>query len=158
MVGYAVQNILSRAYFARQNGRTPLIAGAVSIGVNVVLCMALTDTMAVDGLAIASAVSATVYGLLLLIPMQREDGGVVDGTFCADLLKMLLAAVVMGACARGACDLMAALFGEGKLALLVSLGAGACVGLVVYFAVCAVLRLEEAGMAVGLVKRVIKRG
>jgi putative peptidoglycan lipid II flippase len=120
--------------------------------------MALTNRLQVAGLAIASAVSATVYGLLLLIPMQREDGGVVDGKFCADLLKMLLAAVVMGACARGACDLTAALLGAGKLALLVSLGAGACVGLVVYFAVCAVLRLEEAGMAVGLVKRVIKRG
>ena len=27
MAGYALQNILSRAYFARQQGRVPLIAG-----------------------------------------------------------------------------------------------------------------------------------
>ena len=158
MAGYAVQNILSRAYFARQNGRVPLIAGGVSIGVNVALCMVLTDTLAVDGLAIASAVSCTVYGLLLLIPMQREGGGVVDGKFCADLLKMLLATLVMGVCAGGVCTLCAALLGESKPALLLALGAAAGVGLAVYFVVCLLLRLEEAGMAAGLVKRVVKRG
>ncbi len=38
MAGYAVQNILSRAYFARQEGSGPLVAGAVSIGVNILLC------------------------------------------------------------------------------------------------------------------------
>ena len=158
MVGYAVQNILSRAYFARQNGRTPLVAGAVSIGVNVVLCMALTDTLAVNGLAIASAVSATVYGLLLLLPLQREDGGILDGKFCADLLKMLAATLVMGACARGGCALVTALLGEGKIALLIALGVAGGTGLAVYFAVGMVLRLEEANMAAGLVKRVVKRG
>ena len=35
MTGYAVQNILSRAYFARQKGKVPLAAGAASILVNV---------------------------------------------------------------------------------------------------------------------------
>ena len=34
MAGYAVQNILSRAYFARQKGKIPLLAGGASILVN----------------------------------------------------------------------------------------------------------------------------
>ena len=41
MGGYALQNILSRAYFARQQGRVPLIAGGASILVNTALCWAL---------------------------------------------------------------------------------------------------------------------
>ena len=58
MAGYALQNILSRAYFARQQGRGPLVAGALSIGVNLLLCMALVGPLEVRGLAIASAVSS----------------------------------------------------------------------------------------------------
>ena len=65
MTGYAVQNILSRAYFARQKGKVPLAAGAASILVNVLLCMALAQRMGVAGLALSSAVSSTVYALLL---------------------------------------------------------------------------------------------
>ena len=79
MAGYAVQNILSRAYFARQDGKTPLVAGAVSILVNIALCMVLTGPFRVAGLAFSSAVSSTVYALLLLLPMQRRGEGVLDG-------------------------------------------------------------------------------
>ena len=49
MVGYGLQNILSRAYFARQDGRTPLVAGGVSILANILLCMVLTEPMGVAG-------------------------------------------------------------------------------------------------------------
>ena len=73
MAGYALQNILSRAYFARQQGRGPLVAGALSIGVNLLLCMALVGPLEVRGLAIASAVSSTVYALLLIV-MALRDG------------------------------------------------------------------------------------
>lgn len=158
MVGYAVQNILSRAYFARQNGRTPLIAGAVSIGVNVVLCMALTGSLQVNGLAIASAVSSTVYGLLLLIPMQRGGEGVLDRTFCGDLVKMLLATLVMAGAARGVYALLGGVMAAGKLFTLVGLGLCAGVGLLVYFLAAWLLRLDEACMGAGVIKRLLKRG
>src|SRR5699024_10546182 len=69
MVGYGLQNILSRAYFARQEGRAPLIAGGVSILVNFGLCMVLTQPLGVAGLAISSTASSTIYAVLLLIPL-----------------------------------------------------------------------------------------
>ena len=96
MAGYALQNILSRAYFARQQGRGPLVAGALSIGVNLLLCMALVGPLEVRGLAIASAVSSTVYALLLIVPMEREGQGFLDRALCLDFFKMLAAAAVTG--------------------------------------------------------------
>ena len=157
MAGYAVQNILSRAYFAKQSGKVPLIAGAVSIGVNIVLCMVLTDTLAVSGLAIASAASSTVYALLLLLPMQRGGQKVLDGKFCLDLLKMLLATAVMAAAAAGVVHLTADL-AAGKMGQLLTLGLGAAAGAAVYFVLTAVLRLEEAALTVSTVKQILKRG
>lgn len=157
MAGYAVQNILSRAYFARQSGKVPLIAGAVSIGVNIVLCMALTESLAVSGLAIASAVSSTVYALLLLLPMQKGEQKVLDGKFGLDLLKMLLATILMAAAAAGVVHLTGGLI-AGKLGLLVTLGLGAAAGVAVYFIMTVLLRLEEAALTASIVKQVLKRG
>ncbi len=97
MVGYGLQNILSRAYFAQQNGRTPLIAGGISILANVVGCMLLTEPLGVAGLAISSSISSTLYALLLLIPLQKQGGGVFNAGFGRDAGKMLVSTVGMAA-------------------------------------------------------------
>ena len=158
MAGYAAQNILSRVYFARQNGRVPLITGGISILVNVALCMALTGTMQVNGLAVASAVSATVYGLLLLIPLVREDKRLLGGGFMADFVKMLLSTAVMFAVVTAVGGAVQALLPGGKLGILLGLGVSALAGVAVYFIVSYVLKLEEARMSAALVKRLLKRG
>lgn len=159
MAGYAVQNILSRAFFARKNGRAPLVAGGLSIGVNILLCMALVDTMQVAGLAIASAVSSTVYALLLLLPFQLGREGRVFGLgFWLDILKMILAAGLMAGGVWLLNGWLSGLLGPGKMTELLCLGTGAVFGVLVYFAAAWALRLPETGLAVRLLKRFLKRG
>lgn len=158
MTGYAVQNILSRAYFAQQNGRGPLVAGALSILVNVLLCMALTGPFQIAGLAFSSAVSSTVYALLLLLPMEFRGEGVLDRSMVLDLLKMLAATVVMALCAGGALSYATGLLPDSKLGELLCLGMCALSGVVVYFLLSLLLGLQEAKMSLSLVKRLGKRG
>ena len=152
MMGYALQNILSRAYFARQEGRGPLVAGAVSIAVNIGLCLALTERFSVAGLALASAISSTVYALLLLLPLQRGDGGLLDGRSAGDIGKMALAALVMGLCVRLALGALGGLLPAGKPGELLSLGLCALGGAALYFALALAMGLEEAKLAVSLVR------
>ena len=157
MVGYAMQNILSRAYFAKQEGRGPLIAGGLSILVNLALCAVLTETMQVAGLAIASAASSTVYALLLDLPLERKGEGFLSGAFLVEIGKMALASVVMAAAAWGVLHLTGGLV-AGKLGLLIAMGAAAGVGVVVYFAAAMVLGLREALMVRDMAQQVLKRG
>ena len=158
MAGYAVQNILSRAYFARQEGRGPLVAGAVSIAVNILLCALLSGPLSVTGLAIASAVSSTVYALMLLIPMERRGEGVLDGPFVRDLVKMLLAAAATGLGAVGTRILLSGLLPAGKVGELLCLGGCALAGVVVYALLTLAMGLEEARLGLVFVKRLGKRG
>ena len=51
MVGYGVQNILSRAFYANQDGKTPFYSGLVSIVINAILCWLLLKPMGIGGLA-----------------------------------------------------------------------------------------------------------
>jgi len=150
MAGYAVQNILSRAYFARQEGRVPLIAGAVSIGVNILLCALLAEPLEITGLAAASAASSTVYALLLLIPMARTSPGTLDRRLGLDALKMLLAAAVTGLCAAGLAAVLPGILPAGKLGELLELGVCALAGVTVYFLMALLLGLDEARMVLTL--------
>ncbi|OUQ76422.1 murein biosynthesis integral membrane protein MurJ [Flavonifractor sp. An100] len=158
MVGYALQNILSRAYFARQDGRTPLVAGAVSIGVNLVLCMVLVQRLEVAGLAISSAVSSTVYALLLLLPLQHRGEAILDGAMGRDVLKMVLATLVMGLATAAMLSGLTTVLPTGKLGELVSLGVCVVFGLLVYFFLTLGLRLSEAKLILSVLKHLRKRG
>ena len=156
MAGYAVQNILSRACFARQDGRTPLIAGLASITVNIILCMLLTQRLQVVGLAIASAVSSTVYALLLLLLMQRGKKRIFPAAFWRDTVAMLLCTVCM---AVAACFIRRLLSGfGGKAGELVMLALTAASGAVIYLLAAMLLHLPEAMAIKDKVKHSLKRG
>lgn len=158
MVGYGLQNILSRAYFAQQNGRTPLIAGGISILANIVGCMLLTEPLGVTGLAISSAISSTLYALLLIIPLQRQGQGVLDGGFARDGAKMLVSTVGMAAVVLAVRFGLEGLLPQGKIGELVLLGLCALLGVAVYFLLTTLTSLDEAKMVWDMVKRVRKRG
>ncbi len=158
MVGYALQNILSRGYFAQQDGRTPLIAGAVSILVNIVLCMLLTEPLGVSGLAISSAVSSTVYALLLMIPLERRGEGVLTQACVVDFGKMLLSAVCMAVVVWLTRNWLGGILPSGKLGELVQLGVCAVEGVAVYFLLVTLLGLEEARLMRDMLRRIVKRG
>ena len=157
MVGYALQNILSRAYFARQQGRGPLVAGGASIAANIALCMALTERFSVAGLALASAASSTIYALLLLFPLQRREG-LLNGGSLADLGKMALSALVMGLCVSAALGVLAPILPGGKGGELLCLGFCVLLGAALYFVLTLVLRVDEARLCVSVVKNTLKRG
>ena len=158
MVGYGLQNILSRAYFAQQNGRTPLIAGGISILANIVGCMLLTEPLGVAGLAISSTISSTLYALLLFIPLQKQGGGVLNAGFGKDAMKMLLSTVGMAAVVLVVRYGLENLLPQGKLGELVLLGICALIGVAVYFLLATLTGLDEAKMVRDMAKRVWKRG
>ncbi len=155
MVGYGIQNVLSRAFYAEQDGKTPLISGVISIVVNLVLCLLLADTMDVAGLSLATAVSATVSGVVLLVPMVRRYPGALNGVFWRGLLKMAAGSVGMAAVVYGVNLLLVGRLPDGVMGRILALGIPAAAGIVVYFLLAAALGLPEAEV---LHRRLKRRG
>lgn len=153
MAGYAVQAVLSRVYFAEQNGTAPLVAGAVSIALNVALCELLTGPLDVAGVAVASAAAFTVNGVLLYVPLRKRDLQFLDRQFVTDLLKILASALVMGAAVWGLRELL-----SGRVGKLLTLFLPAGAGVIVYAAAVVLLRVPEAKMAVDTLKNMRKGG
>ncbi len=140
MLGYGVQMILSRAYYAAQQGKMPLVAGLVSVGLNVALCAVLSPAMGISGLAIASAVSAIAPAAVLLIALRREHRTIFDKSSVLELGKLLLSALVMFVFVLAARYVCSYFPGDGALSRLVTVLVPTFVGMIVYFAAAFVLR------------------
>ena len=143
MVGYGIQNVLSRAFYAQQNGKVPMISGAVSIVVNLVLCLVLSNRLDVAGLAIATAASSAVSAILLLIPTLRRYPKMMNRQFWSGMLKMLLCTAAMAVAVWAVGHVLSLHLSDGLIARVLRVGLPTVSGVIVYFLLAVVLRLEE---------------
>ena len=145
MIGYALQTVLARVYFAERSGKVPMVGAIIAILSNIVLCMLLAPAMEIGGLALASSLSSTIYGIALLLPLLKKERQIFDWAFLADAGKMLAAAVVMAAVIYGVKPFLSFLSG-GRLAQIIQLGLLTGLGVIIYGAGVLLLRvgvLEE---------------
>lgn len=140
MIGYGIQMILSRAYYAAQQGRVPLVAGIVSVGLNVALCALLSPRFGIAGLAVASAVSAIAPAAVLLVSLRASHKSIVGKESAVEFGKLLLAALVMLAFVLVSQILCNRISGDGAAMRLVKVVVPTFVGVVVYFAAAFLLR------------------
>lgn len=150
MVGYGVQNILSRAYFANKSGKLPLISGAVSILTNIVFCFMLRNVMGVGGLALASTIASTVSAVILFIPMYKNNKAIVDKGFAMDLIKITVSAVIMSAAVIAISRGFAPYFGSGFKGTLIITAISTLSGIIVYALCCIVLKVSQMKFVIGM--------
>ena len=142
MLGYGVQIILSRAFYAEQKGKMPLIAGAVSVLANILLCQLLSPLMGIRGLALASAVSLILPAAVLLAAAAKRYRGVLRREAVLDFLKMLGCAALMGAAVWLAQGLLAARLSGGLVSRVLVVVLPTALGVAVYFMLAWLLRIS----------------
>jgi putative peptidoglycan lipid II flippase len=130
----AGRDLLTRAFYALENTRTPVIIGAVGIGIYIA-CSWLTIPYLDHG-ALAFSASLSAYGQLLLLfaSLWRKIGRPVARTFWTTAWKVALASVLMA---------LVILFAEPWLALLplwLHLAAGIGVAALLYGGMLLLLR------------------
>ena len=157
MVGYGMQNILSRAFYANQDGKTPFYSGLVSIIINAVLCWLLLKPMGIGGLALAAAVSSTAAAAVLMVPAVKQYPDILDKSLVGQVGKMVLAAAGMLALVLGCKHILNPLTGRllGQIILLCVCGG---VGVVSYMIFAKILRIEESDFVFDMVKKILGRG
>ena len=110
---------------------------------NLVLCLLLTDRLDVAGLGLATAVSATVSAIVLLIPTIRRYPQALDKTFWSGVLRMVVATAVMSGAVYAVYRLLSGWLSDGLVGRVLVLGIPTAVGIGVYFLMALALRLPE---------------
>ena len=95
LVGHALVQIVSRAYYAMKDTQTPLALTLASIGVNVVLAVLLAPELGINGLALANAI-ATLAEAFLLFALLASRARLRLVGLGVSTLKVLSASLIMG--------------------------------------------------------------
>lgn len=97
MVGWAGRDLLTRASYAIENTKTPVIVGAISLGVYVLLGWLFIPALDHGGLALAFSLATYFNMLLQMWFLRRQIGKLFNKTFYLSLGKGFVAATVMSA-------------------------------------------------------------
>lgn len=160
LMGYACIKVLSPAFYALDRKWTPLLVTLFGIGLNIALNWLLTFRLGMGhkGLALSTGLVATIDFCILYFLMRRAAGGMetlkVLGSFGRIVVAAagLVAVVLVGR--EWLAPWLTSVFLVDRLwSLLAIIGAAA----VVYFGLCALLRVEEAREALALLRRKISR-
>ncbi len=101
LVGHSMVEVLSRAFYALHNTRTPVIVGAIAMALNIILSMVLSvwfthlNWSPHGGLALANSLATALESIALLVLLRRRLKRI-EGRRILDISwKALLASVLM---------------------------------------------------------------
>ncbi|MBR6089652.1 MAG: murein biosynthesis integral membrane protein MurJ [Anaerolineaceae bacterium] len=152
LVGHSVVEVVSRAFYAMHDTKTPVFVLFASMVLNMVLNVILSKlfgalgTWPHGGLALANSIATALEMCALLFFMNRKLGGLEGKRIWNGVTRFGVAAAVMAA------GLLCWLHFVNAGALITVAG-GLVVGVGLYFAVCVLLKVEELGMLKSLVRR-----
>ena len=150
----ALDKLLIAAYYARKNTLTPNLVALASVGCYLLMAWWVMDAWGVVGLALANAAQNSAHALIMLALTWRMLGGLSGFGVARTLVKVCVAAGVMGL-AMGWLDGWA--LGVGWLGSLLRLSLVGGVGSIVYALMLWLLRAEEARLLTALIGKRLGR-
>lgn len=94
---FVLAQLFSRAFFARQDTRTPMTFGLIQVGVNVVLGIALFHYLGVAGIAAAMASAWWLNVIMMAVSLARRGDYRPSAKAVSKLVRILAASVALGA-------------------------------------------------------------
>jgi putative peptidoglycan lipid II flippase len=158
---WSAQAVLSRVFYAMQDSRTPVLIGTgvtlLFIPLNWLLMTPLG--MGYAGLALATTIAASLHMFITLMVLRRRLNGIEGGRLLLGLGRTLLASLGGALACYGALYGLESYVGAVHLSAhvkahsLQAIAAGLAAGGAVYLLCALLLRSEELGQALSLLRR-----
>ena len=149
LAGYAAVKVLSPAFYALKDARTPMLVSLGSIAVNYIMNSLLVGPFGHVGLAFSTSTVALLNFLLLALLMRRRIRRLEGRRLGRTVLRISAASLFMAAAAWLATELSTHLALQGLALHAVQVIAGMGSAALVFYFACRVLRVEELDEAIG---------
>lgn len=159
LAAHALIAVLARAFYARQDTRTPVAAAILAVVVNTTLAIALVGPLRLPGLALAIAIGAWSEALVLTLLLKRSVPELAVRPILSTAARVLVATGLATLAALGMNGGLTLVLGPDPslVALLVRMALTSVVWLVLSLALAAALRIGEVGSIVGIMADQIRR-
>ncbi len=157
LVGHAIVEILSRAYYALHDTKTPVIVGTIAMGLNALFSFGFAwvfsqmGWMPHGGLALANSLATALEAAVLFIIMRKRLDGIEGNHIFSGTVLSLVASAAMAVSLLGMLSL------EKNLSVWVTAPLGVAIGGAVYFLVLLALRTPELSYLIDGVMRRLRR-
>ena len=154
LVQFSLFQVLVRAFYSMQNGRTPFLINCAVIGLNIAINIPMYGWLGVKGLAAGHAVAYTVGVVLLIRSLTARIGDLdVRGLMTAGA-RIAVATLSMSAVVWAVAQGTEALLGEGgTTSSVVTVAAATVAGGLAYLLLASALKVEEMSFVKNLVVR-----
>ncbi|WP_312700202.1 murein biosynthesis integral membrane protein MurJ [Sedimentibacter sp.] len=147
MVGMGFWEILSRPFYAIQETRIPMIIASIGVLANIILNLILSKYYGINGLAIATSISAIFISCLMFISLRKKIGSFGLKTISITFIKVLFASIIMAILVKISYKFILA--SSQIAALFISI----VVGLIVYVIIICLMKIEDVSELLYKIKK-----
>jgi putative peptidoglycan lipid II flippase len=149
LAGYAALKVLTPAFYAVGDARTPMLVSLASIAINYAVAYTVTRTgwLGHAGLALAASAVAIFGFLAQFLILQRRIGGMHGRRLFRSVAQIFVASAAMGMLVGVSSMLVRRGLGISRTARLADLAISIPVGVAVFYGVSRALRVDELEMA-----------
>ncbi len=157
LVGHSIMEVLTRAFYAQQDTKTPVIIGVIAMGLNVLFSILFSrwfesiGWLPLGGLALANSLATAIEAVVLFVVMQKRLNGIERNHILRGAIPSFISAIGMSLA------LFALLSFRENLSVWILVPAGVIIGGVVYFAILFILRVPELSYIFNGVRRRLRR-
>jgi putative peptidoglycan lipid II flippase len=157
LVPFSLFQLLSRAYYAMQDTKTPFLINCLSVGTNIAVDFPLFFAMGVKGLALGHALSYLIGVGLQLRDLRKKIGGIDGSRLLTSGLRIAAAAGLMGAVVWLTFQAVVRVSASGSISDLAQVAIPIAVGVASYVAFASLFKVEEVGYVRSLIARRLNR-
>ena len=159
LAAHALIAVLARAFYARQDTLTPVLAAIAAVAINTTLAILLVGPFGLGGIALAIAIAAWIEAALLVIILRWRIDALRLGGLARVAAQAVVGTAVASVLALGTEALVGGALGAdpSAIALIVDLAIVTAVFGLAYAAVSVVLRIPELASIVEVMVDLIRR-
>lgn len=151
MIGFAQRDILSRAFYALQDTKTPVVNATFAVAINILLNIVLSRYMGIGGLALATSIAGLVSTFSLTVALRRKIGPYGLKEVCRSFLKIVIASALMGITSYASFGLLTLRVGR-NMALVLAV----IIGVTVYGSLIVSAGIPEVDRTLRMLKRKLR--
>lgn len=152
-------HLSSRAFYAFQDTKTPVIMAIIGIVFNIMFSFLLIGPLEHGGVALAYSIGGIVNLFLLMYFLRRRLGNIDGRRILKSTIMIVLSSAIMGVAVyfiSWGCEAAFGVANKGTQAI--QLFVSGFMGVGIFFAAAKLMKMPEADQAVNMIKRKLKRG
>lgn len=152
LIGTSIKSMLNRVFYALQDTKTPMINGIYTLGLNFILNLIFIQFFGHRGLALATSISTTLTSGILLYDLRKKIGNLGFTKIAITGSKTILSAGIMGVVVHYTYSFLNITLGTSGIFDLVNLSLSALAGILIYFILLFLFKVEELHFVIKYVK------